>query len=142
MSNNIPEKLPEDFAEFARIVMWEKVGGPDKRDSTKRFYGKLTTSKLRRFLALIVDILNDERLNTQEELQQESIHKLMTARVRFAYEVGRDTSRDEEVRKFVDAAGLMTYIKNVGKSRKEFLAFAGYMEALVAWHRYYGGREN
>lgn len=138
-----PEKLPEDYAEWARIVMWTKVGRPDKKNpDAKRFYGDLTTSKLRRFLALVIDILNDERTNTGAELKPESVHKLMTVRVRIAYEAGRDTGKYEEVRKFVEAAGLMMYIRKVGKSRKEFFAFAGYMEALVAWHRYYGGKEN
>ena len=30
---------------------------------------------------------------------------------------------------------------SVGKDRKKFLAFSHYMEALVAYHRYYGGSE-
>ena len=69
-------------------------------------------------------------------MSQESVEGLMMARVRVAYEAGRDP----EVSKFVKEAKLMEYIKGVGKDRKEFLRFARYMEALVAWHRFYGGK--
>lgn len=134
----IPEKLPEDFVEWANIVMGEILGSPNYKDPSKRFYGKLTTSKIRRFLSLVIDILNEERIRTQDELKPESVRQLMMARVRFAYEA----ARVDDVRRFVDVSGIMLYIKDIGKSREKFIAFAEYMEALVAWHRYYGGKEN
>ena len=118
--------------------MGKILGSPNYNDPSKRFYGKLTTSKIRRFLSLVIDILNEERIRTQDELKPESVRKLMMARVRFAYEA----ARVDDVRRFVDVSGIMLYIKDIGKSREKFIAFAEYMEALVAWHRYYGGKEN
>ena len=33
------------------------------------------------------------------------------------------------------------YIKGIQMNREKFIRFAHYMEALVAYHRYYGGRD-
>ena len=68
---------------------------------------------------------------------EESQLKLMRLRVRIIYDAGRE----QAVREFVEKAQLLEYIKGIGKSRAEMIQFAHYMEALVAYHRYYGGRE-
>ena len=60
----------------------------------------------------------------------------MMARVRIAYEAGRDNT----VKNFIAKAKLMEYIKGAGDDRETFVSFVHYMEALVAWHRYHGGR--
>ena len=52
-----------------------------------------------------------------------------------------DAGREQAVREFVEKAQLLEYIKGIGKSRAEMIQLAHYMEALVAYHRYYGGRE-
>ena len=33
------------------------------------------------------------------------------------------------------------FIKGIGNSRAEFIRFARYMEALVAYHRFFGGKD-
>ena len=43
---------------------------------------------------------------------------------------------------YVEQAKLLEYLKGVGDSREEMIRFAHYMEALVAYHRYLGGRDN
>ena len=55
-------------------------------------------------------------------------------RVRVLYEAGRD---EKTVAPFVKEAKLLEYIKGIGTSREKCLLFAHYMEALVAYHRYY-----
>ena len=79
-----------------------------------------------------------EKLRTAEkELLPDSAAKLGMMRVRTAYEAGRDSA----VKNFVEQAKLLQYIKGIGLDRKAFLNFAHYMEALVAYHRYYGGKD-
>ena len=56
----------------------------------------------------------------------------------FAYEGGRDS----KVKDFIAKAYLLEYLKGIGSSRDDFIRFAHYMEALVAYHRFFGGREN
>ena len=78
----------------------------------------------------------DEAERVIGELLEESQLKLMRLRVRIIYD-----GREKAVREFVEKAQLLEYIKGIGKSRAEMIQFAHYMEALVAYHRYYGGRE-
>ena len=45
------------------------------------------------------------------------------------------------VKQFVDRAGLLDLLNNIGDSRENFKKFARYMEALVAYHRFLGGQD-
>ena len=121
-----PKKLPENYVDEAERVMSELKA---KRG--------ITTSKIRAIYALVADIYNAENLRSEAELLEESQLKLMRLRVRIIYDAGRE----QAVRAFVEKAQLLEYIKGIGKSRAEMIQFAHYMEALVAYHRYYGGRE-
>lgn len=121
-----PKKLPVNYVDEAERVMSELKA---KRG--------ITTSKIRAIHALVADIYNAENLRSEAELLEESQLKLMRLRVRIIYDVGRE----QAVREFVEKAQLLEYIKGIGKSRAEMIQFAHYMEALVAYHRYYGGRE-
>lgn len=97
----------------------------------------ITTSKIRRLFSLVTEIYNKENLSTQEELAAESMSAVGMMRIRFAYECGRD----KKVKTFVEKAHLMNYLKGIGNSRGEFIKFMRYMEALVAYHKFFGGRE-
>ena len=126
-----PEKLPENYVDRAEAIMGEL--------SQER--SNITTSKIRNLLSLVSDIYNVEKLRTDKTLTEESIAKLGMMRVRVAYECGRD-GRDSATRLFVEKARLLQYIKGIGTERDSLLHFAHYMEALVAYHRFFGGKEN
>ena len=81
---------------------------------------------------------NKESLRKEEVLSPDSQLKLMRLRVRIVYDAGREN----DVRSFVERAKLLEYIKGSGSSRAEMIRFAHYMEALVAYHRFMGGKEN
>ena len=97
----------------------------------------VTTSKIRNLLSLVTDIFNTENIRTEEKLQPESIVKLNLMRVRVAYECGRD----DTVKSFVAQTNLLEYLKGISTDRADLIRFAHYMEALVAFHRYFGGKE-
>lgn len=120
------EILPEDYVDLAEKIMAEQ-------------YRNITTSKLRNFLALISDIYNVEKLSKDKDISEQSLAKLNMMRVRVAYECGRD---GKNLKNFVLTAKLLNYIKGIGTDRSRLINFAHYLEALVAYHRYYGGREN
>lgn len=109
---------------------------------------KITTTKLRSIYSLILDIYNIERLSDAKKLKEENKLKLQMAKVRIAYEVGRDERVGKEkisvVNTFVKNAKLIEAIRwienNDDNSRENFMNFARYMEALVAYHRFYGGK--
>lgn len=113
----------ETYVDVAEKVMQEK-------------YGTITTTKLRIILAMVSDIYNAENIRTEETLLPESLEKLSLMRVRLAYECGRD----RQVKLFVETARLLDYLKTIGKNRATFILYARYLEALVAYHRFFGGR--
>ena len=132
-ANSLPEKeiLPEGYVDLAENVMH---GLKNTQGNGKPPFS-ITTRQIRKILSLITDILNSERLSSCDTLSDENYQKLQLARVRIAYDAGRD----KDVMTFVIKSKLLSYIKGVSKSRSEFIRFAGYLESLVAWHRFMGG---
>lgn len=123
-----PLPLPENYVDEAEKIMRHLAG--------ERY--KIMTSKLRNLYSLVSDIYNEENLRDEPALLPESVTALAMARIRVVYEAGREPS----VKDFVREARLLEYLKDVGTDRKKLIAFAHYMEALVAYHRFYiGGRE-
>ena len=117
--------FPKDYVDFAEKLM-------------KTRSRQITTSKLRNILSLLMDVYNTEILRTEVELSEESQVKLQMARIRIAYECGRDRNTKE----FVEGAYLLPWLKAVGSSREQAIRYIHYLEAIVAYHRFWGGREN
>lgn len=102
-------------------------------------YGNLflTTSKIRNLLGMISDLNNQAIHETGSKLSVELQGGIQYLKMRFAYEAGRERS----VKEFVEKANIFDHIDQIGSDRKEFLLFCKYMEALVAYHKFYGGRD-
>ena len=81
----------------------------------------ISASKLRNILSMLADLYIEIDLKY--------------CKMRCAYEAGRDP----EVRKFVDKTHIMEYIDGIGNSKERFILYYRYVEALVAYHKYYGG---
>ena len=127
------EPLPADFVEQAENVMTRLK---KRKDEEKK--QPITTSKIRNLLSMITDIYNVENLRTDGTLTEESVQGITMARIRMVYEAGRERS----VRDFLDEAKLLEYVKDIGNDRQKLIKFTHYMEALVAYHRFYiGGKE-
>ena len=122
-----PKKVPEDYVDEAERIMRSLMSQPKK----------VTTSKIRNLLSLVTDIYNTENIRTEEKLLPESIVKLNLMRVRVAYECGRD----DTVKSNLAQTNLLEYLKGISTDRADLIRFAHYMEALVAFHRYFGGKE-
>lgn len=117
--------FPKDYVDFAEELM-------------KTQSRQITTSKLRNILSLLMDVYNTEILRTEPTLLEESAAKLQMARIRIAYECGRDRN----TREFVEAAHLLPWLKGIGASREQAIRYIRYLEAIVAYHRFWGGKEN
>ena len=105
-----------------------------KLDSENRL---LTTSKIRNLLSMISSLYDEVRRSTSEKLSTEAMSQIQYIRLHFAYEAGRD----QKVKDFVNEADILAHIKDIGDNKGQFMVFCRYMEALVAYHRYYGGKE-
>ncbi|NLH00778.1 MAG: type III-A CRISPR-associated protein Csm2 [Clostridiales bacterium] len=110
------------------------------QDKLGNTYVKLTTSKIRNLLSMVSELYNDAIRQRDDALSPEMQSRIQRLKVRIAYEAGR-TTRDDDVKKFVENAQLFGIISEIGGSRKNLILFCNYFEALVAYHRYYGGKE-
>ncbi len=97
----------------------------------------VTTSKIRNLLAMVSDIYNDVLNVKDEKLSSEVIGRINYMKLRFYYEAGRE----ETVKRLLKTAGVFDVIDGIGNSRKNYILFSRYIEALVAFRKYYGGRD-
>lgn len=97
----------------------------------------VTTSKIRNLLAMSADIYNQVLVYNSEKLDEELAGRIEYLRIRFIYECGRE----QKVKEFAEKAHLLEILKEIRSSKKNYLLFNRYMEALVAFHKYYGGKD-
>lgn len=98
----------------------------------------LTTSKIRNILSMVSDLYNDTQRFRNERLSDDLYMRTQYLKMRMAYESGRD----DAVKDFIEKADLINKIDKIGRSKEKLLNFCHYMEALVAYHKFYGGKEN
>ena len=101
----------------------------------------VTTSKIRNLLAMTADIYNQVLVCQEEVLSDDICGRIEYLRVRFMYEYGRDDSKERKVKNFIDKTNILVLLKEVGKTKHNYILFSKYMEALIAFHKYYGGKE-
>ena len=102
---------------------------------------KITTSRIRGLLSGMSDIYNDVVRVEGEELPQDIVDRIQYLKVQFVYEYGRDDKKDGSVRRFINESKILNKIDQIGTSKKKFIEMERYMEALVAYHRFYGGKD-
>ena len=107
-----------------------------KKNQRGKPVGLLTVSQIRNLLAMSADILNEVLEYPEENLSEELLDRVSYLTVRFYYEAGRD----EKVKSFIETAKLLPFLKGI-KTRKRYIQYYQYMEALVAFHKYHGGKD-
>lgn len=134
-----PMPLPDDYVEAAEAVIRSFL--EDNPNAGKR-PSCISTSKLRNLLTLSTAMYNRETIRTGDAIAPQTLADISQMRIRTAYECGRDY----ETKRFVERAKLLQHLKWLSESRqrRNVIDFAHYMEALVAYHRYYGlkGKED
>lgn len=124
----------ENFVDEAEKVIKELTAGRDAKGRAPRL---VTTSKIRNLLSMASDLYNEVLLLKDGDLGEPIKGQISYLRVRCVYEAGRD----ESVSAFIRGSHLLEILPSI-KDRADYLLFSRYMEALVAWHRYYGGKDN
>lgn len=90
----------------------------------------LTTSKIRRLLSLTSSLYDEIKYKDFSEVQS----RLSYLRIQFIYQAGRERS----VKDFVEKANILKYLEEID-DKDSLIRFSRYMEALVAYFRFYGG---
>lgn len=94
----------------------------------------VTTTKLMGLLSMLSDIYNMLRDHSGEDLDFKIYSRIDYLRVRFIYECGRERT----VNDFVKRTKLLEVLGQIQRKRSGFLLFYHYMEALVAYFKFYG----
>jgi len=124
----------ENYVEQAEQVI-RSLREPNRRPG--ELVINLTTSKIRGMLSMVSELYTEAQHTPGNELSGELAGRVQYLKMRIAYEAGREP----QVKKFEEKAQLMHNLTFVKKDKEKLLLFCRYMEALVAYHRYYGGKE-
>ena len=98
---------------------------------------KITTTKIRGLLSGISDIYNDVVQQKEDKLDPGIISRIDYLKVQFVYESGRDP----KVRRFIDESKMIQKIEEIKGNKAKFMEMERYMEALVAYHKFYNGED-
>jgi CRISPR-associated protein Csm2 len=117
-------KVKNDFASYAENVI-------TKLEKDRNGTPKLKTNQIRNILALI-SVICDKKF---EDIQ----NNLKMIKVKIAYAIGRD-KKDGKLgtEDFNNKSHIYEFISLI-KSQEDFKLYCNYMEALVSYHKYYGG---
>ena len=124
-------KLTEEtYVEEAERVIKALKGKKDKKQNPVPI---VTTSKIRNLLAMTAELYNEALNCSKENLPEELVGRINYLKIRFVYEAGRENS----VRNLVEEARILEHLNEVKGSRTQYLLFSRYMEALVAYRKFY-----
>ena len=130
----------ENIVDKAELAI-KSIRKPNKKNHDKLVI-ELKTNQIRKILTAVnilknkVDIYKiakPQAKKLDEELQME----IEFLRVNMSYQAGRDNL----VREFIEKADLLNMVKDINGDIKAFENFCRYIEALVAFHKFYGGQE-
>lgn len=123
------------FDDSSYVGKAENVIKEMKRENFKKGRDTLTTSQLRKLLSMTGTLY--------DRVQFEGLDKVMDRiaylRIQFIYQGGRNAA----VKEMIDKAEILAILEKVQKNQEkaDFIRFCHYMEALVAYFKYYGGRD-
>lgn len=129
------KKIPIQFQDDTYVSEAEAVIKELKDKRFKVGREELTTSQLRNLLSLTSAIYDEVQSQGIEQVTD----RLAYLRVQFVYQSGRN----QAVKKLVELADILTILNKVQQSKNKItlIRFCHYMEALVAYFKYYGGKD-
>lgn len=131
---------------FKAPLDYDVVGDAEKviNNLEKDKYGKiaLTTSQIRKFLTAVNVVRNKVDLYIAQnkdayELSIELAAEVKFLKVNLLYQAGRAKA----VKDFMEISNLAAIIGDVDKNIKKFQRLCKYVEALVAYHKFMGGKD-
>ncbi|WP_165329353.1 type III-A CRISPR-associated protein Csm2 [Streptococcus tangpeifui] len=128
----------ENYVDKAERVIKELSKKSDKNGEPIYY---LTTSQIRNLLSLTSSLYDESNVKAFEELND----KFAYLRVQFVYQSGRNSVKKGRndffpVKELVERAQILDILKEV-KDTASLQRFCRYMEALVAYFKFYGGKD-
>lgn len=127
-----------DYVDQAERVMRELH---DKEVKNTK-YKMVTKAQIRKFLTAVNAVTGEVEqyrlLQQGTKLPEDLRMQVKFLKVKLAYQIGR---MGTPVKDFNEEAKLMDWIDGIGDSVEKYQKFARYVEALVAFHKFYGGKD-
>ncbi len=111
----------------------------------------LTTTKIRSLLSMVSAIYNEVLHQPADKLNEDMVERLKYLKMRFAYEAGREDNDKKEkkygkeieypIRNLIRVAEIFETIEWIGDDKQRCILFCKYMESIVAYHKFYGGKD-
>ena len=102
----------------------------------------LTTSSIRNILELI-NTVREKLVFEGEKIKTTTNYDIQYILLKLYYIYGRASEKkDKKITSFIEKSKMRELVLCVGDSKTKFEIFAKYVEALVAFHKYYGGKDN
>lgn len=120
----------ENYVEIAEQVIKKLHGEKNQKGQP---IGIVTTSKIRNLLSMTANIYNDVVNTKSEHLSNEVIGRINYLKLRFVYEAGRE----QKVKRLVETAQILQCLDAIKGNRSQYILFSRYMEALVAYRKFY-----
>lgn len=129
------ERITEDnYVDMAEKHIQKLVKDNTKVDNRgNKSVNIVSTSKIRGLLAMVSDIYNDVLHENQEMLSDDLLARINYLKVHFYYEAGRE----KKVKELLEKAQVFDVLNDIRGKRSGFILFSRYMEALVAFRKYY-----
>ena len=124
----------ENYVDLAEEAIDELKKMKDKKEGDIPI---VSTSKIRNLLAMTADIYNDVLNVRADKLPAEVVGRIRYLKIRFVYEAGRERS----VRNLVEKAKILECLNKIGESKQRYILFSRYIEALVAFRKFKGGKD-
>lgn len=123
------------FDDSSYVGKAENVIKEMKRENFKKGRDTLTTSQLRKLLSMTGTLYD----RVQFEGLEKVMDRIAYLRIQFIYQGGRNAA----VKEMIDKAEILAILEKMQKNQEkaDFIRFCHYMEALVAYFKYYGGRD-
>ena len=136
MNYDVVDKAEQTMRSLQKPDRWGKMSIP------------LTTSQIRKFLTTVnllknkVDIYKlsyyREKQQNPTAMSEDLAVELKFLRVNLLYQASRE-QKTTNIKDFIEKADLEKIITSIGTDINAFYKFCKYAEALVAFHKFYGG---
>lgn len=125
-----------NYSDVAESVIKKLLQPITDKNGRQKKIKMISTSQLRNILAMSADIYN-QVVPLEKDLTDEINSRIEYLCVRCFYEAGRERL----VKDFMEKSQIPDILREINGEKKNFILFNHYLEALVAFRKYYGGKD-
>lgn len=103
---------------------------------------KVKTNQIRKFLTAVNSLTNKITVYQAQTGEAKTLPNDIAAEVKYLkVKIAYQMAREKDVKDFENEAKLSPMIDGIGTDATKYKEFAKYVEALVAYHKFYGGKD-